>query len=139
MKFTKTQKTDNPGESVVFMHLRGVDYYVCDMVDNSNPNHVAINELGLTLRSRLARSNGKFAMLEGTIFNPERLLTAACAINDYQKKEIIGVNGKKGYTLLTITADDCVNTFMIFDKSLLGTLTGKMDLRVGKLGDEAGA
>jgi hypothetical protein len=134
MDFIKSKKTESNSSNrvPVFMRLYNDYFYVCDMADSSDPEHVAVNELGLTLRARLVRSSGKYAMLEGTIFNPQRLIGAACEINDFKKEEVPGTDGKKGHTLLTVTADGCVNTYMIFDKSLLDSLTSKLALRLVK-------
>jgi len=123
MKFTKkAKKENNPDGNIyaVYMTANSGEHYVCDMIDNDES--VAVNELGLTLRARLTRSNGKYAMLEGTIFNPTRLINAACKITDYNTEDFTGGEFKQGYTLLTVTADRCVNKYMIFCKSLLNTL-----------------
>lgn len=134
MTFFKEQINENNsgGRKYAVYMLNNGAYYICDMIDGDSPGDVATNELGLTLRARLARSKGRYAMLDGTIFNPERLLDAACEINDFKKKEVSGGEKKKGYTLLTITADGCVNSYMIFDQYLLNTLTGKLNSRLVK-------
>lgn len=132
MNFYKEKKNnDNPDgkKYSVYMKFDG-DHYICDMIDGGTPNDVAANELGLTLRARLIRSKGKYAMLEGTVFNPERLLEAACEITDFIKKEFSGGEYKKGYTLLTIQADGCINKYMIFSKLLLDSLIKKIEMRI---------
>jgi hypothetical protein len=108
------------------------DHYVCDLVDSDAVEDAAENELGLTLRARLTRSKGQYAMLEGSIFNPERLLEAVCNVAHYEKEEFIGGAYMKGYTLLTITADGCVNKYMVFNKNLLNSLIKKLDSVVVK-------
>ena len=134
MNFKKVQKNQNSpdgkGKYAVYMNHNGREHYVCDMTDGNTSEDIASNELGLTLRARLTRSKGKYAMLEGTIYNPERLLEAACEINDFKKEEFIGGEYKEGYTTLTITADGCVNKYMIFSWDLLTTLIKKLELRV---------
>jgi len=112
------------------MNIANDNHYVCDMTDGNAAEDIASNELGLTLRARLTRSKGKYVMLEGTIFNPERLLEAACEITDFKKEEFIGGEYKDGYTLLIITADGCINKYMIFSKSMLTSLTSKLDARL---------
>lgn len=97
------------------------------MVDGDTGEDTAANELGLTLRARLTRSKGKYAMLEGTIFNPERLLDSACGITGHMTEEFIGGEYKDGYTLLTVTADGCTNKYMIFSKFMLTTLLKRID------------
>ena len=133
MNFTKVPKNQNNPDGAkfsVYLEYLGYKHYVCDMTDSTAAEDIAANELGLTLRARLTRSRGKYAMLEGTIFNPERLLDAACEITDYKKEEFTGGDYKDGYTLLTITADYCVNTYMIFDKKMLFDLVGKLEKRI---------
>ena len=133
MKFTKIQKNQNPADGkkyAVYMNHENKEHYVCDMIDGSAAEDIALNELGLTLRARLIRSKGKYAMLEGTIFNPSRLLEAACEITDFQKEDFIGGDYKNGYTLLTVTADGCVNKYMIFNKSLADLLTKDFNARL---------
>ena len=71
----------------VYMKVHGSEYYVCDMVEGNTAEDSSVNELGLTLRARLIRSQGKYAVLEGTIFNPERLLQAICGTLTYKKEE----------------------------------------------------
>jgi hypothetical protein len=112
------------------MELDRNEHYVCDLVVSDAAEDIAANELGLTLRSRLTRSKGRYAMLEGSIFDPERLLKAACGITGYKKDVFTGGEYKKGYTLLTITADGCVNKYMIFSALLLESLTKSLDQRI---------
>jgi hypothetical protein len=133
MKFYKKAKTvNNPDDNIysVFMNHEGRKYFVCEMVSSDSAEDATVNELGLTLRTRLTRSKGKYAMLEGSIFSPERLLEAACGIDDYTREDIDGRDDSKGYTLLTITADGCVNKYMVFNVILLDTLIDKMDSRL---------
>jgi len=138
MYFIRTEKNQtNPGGAkyAVCMKLDGWEHYVCDMTDGNSAEDVSANELGLTLRARLVRSKGKYAMLEGTIFNPERLLDAACEITDFSTEEFTGGEYKNGYTLLTVTADGCVNKYMVFNKLMLETLTKKLKTRSIKSAD----
>ena len=110
MNFYKVQKNQSNPDSqryAVYMTHDNKAHYVCDMTDGSFAEDAALNELGLTLRARLTRSKGKYAMLEGSIFNPERLLDAACEITDFSTEEFTGGDYKNGYTLLTIAADGC--------------------------------
>ena len=133
MVFQKTaKKENNPDGNLYTVQMRygGRNYYVCQMIDGDTPEAAAVNELGLTLRARLVRSKGKYAMLEGTIFNPSRLLDAACEVTDYSKDYFVSGDSQKGYTLLSITADGCVNKYMIFDTVLLRALTSKLKNRI---------
>jgi len=131
MNFKKIQKNqsnpDNAGKYAVYMQYNGGEHYVCDITDGTTADNITSNELGLTLRSRLIRSKGKYAMLEGTIFNPERLLEAACEINEFKKEAFTDGDYKDGYTLLIITADGCVNKYMIFSNELLAVLIRKLE------------
>lgn len=125
MEFYKKPKANGNEDGkrhAVYMEHERQDHYVCDMVDGDDEEAAAINSLGLTLRVRLTRSKGKYAMLEGEIFNPERLLRAACDVTDYKTKAFTGGEYKKGYTLLTVTADGCTNKYMIFDERILESL-----------------
>lgn len=129
MNFYKKQIGENAQAGkryAVYMHHNQDHYYVCEMVDSNAPEDAAANELGLTLRSRLVRSKGKYAMLQGTIFNPSRLINAACEITKYKKEDVSSGN-TKGYTLLTVTADGCVNSYMVFDRCLLNLLIRSLD------------
>ena len=133
MVFSKTaKKENNPDGNVYSVQMRhnGRDYYVCEMIDSETPEAVAANELGLTLRARLVRSKGQYAMLEGTIFNPIRLLDAACEVTNYTKDYFVNGDSQEGYTLLTIMADECINKYMIFSSSLLSSLTSKLKNRM---------
>lgn len=135
MNFYKTKKGENNPDGktyAVYMELDKKEHYVCGMTDGSTAEDIASNELGLTLRSRLTRSSGKYAMLEGSIFDPERLLKAACEINDVKKEAFIGGDYKDGYTLLTVTADGCVNKYMIFSRYMLDSLVDKLEARIKK-------
>ena len=132
MNFYKVQKNQsNPDSQIyaVYMAHENKEHYVCDMADGSSAEDAALNELGLTLRARLTRSKGKYAMLEGSIFNPERLLDAACGITDFSTEEFTGGDYKNGYTLLTVTADGCVNKYMIFNRVMLDSLIKKLKAR----------
>ena len=95
--------------------------YVCDYIDDDSPEAGEINELGLTLRSRILRSNGKYAMLEGTIFNPYRLLDIIVNLNEYD------VDRNNGRILLKVTADGCVNQYLIFKERTLTELTDGLE------------
>ena len=130
MKFNKAQKNQDGKTYAVYMTLESKTHYVCDITDGSTAEDIASNELGLTLRARLTRSNGKYAMLEGAIFNPDRFLDAACEITDFKKEDFIGGEYEDGYTILTVTADGCENKYMIFSQSMLDTLTKKLDARL---------
>lgn len=135
MYFNKTvKKEDNPDGNVYTVQMRhnGRDYYVCEMIDSDTPEALAVNELGLTLRARLVRSRGQYAMLEGTIFNPNRLLEAACKITDYTKDYFVSGDSQEGYTLLSITADGCVNKYMVFSSNLLSVLSSELKKRMPK-------
>jgi hypothetical protein len=121
------QKSSKDGKVfAVFMNHNKREHYVCDLYEGDTPEAAAANELGLTIRSRLLRSGGESAMLEGSIFNPSRLLDIVCAVTDYTAEKVEGFNNVKGYTLLTITADGCVNKYMVFSEYTLERLTSKL-------------
>ena len=128
MDFYKEPKEG--GRYAVYISIDRKTHYVCDMTDGTSAEDTAVNELGLTLRARLTRSNGKFAMLEGSVFNPERLLKAACEITEFKKEAFTGGDYKSGYTLITVTADGCVNKYMVFSKRMLDSLTAGFETRV---------
>ena len=125
----KKEKNEDGKLYAVYMTKDQVEYYVCDMLDSVTEEAKALNELGLTLRSRLCRSSGRYAMLRGSIFNPERLINAACVIQDYKTKEFKGGDYKAGYTLLTITADGCTNEYMIYSNQLLASLMKRLKMK----------
>lgn len=129
--YRKPKENDNPDGKrfAVYMKLDS-EHYVCDMVDGDTADDIAANELGLTLRARLTRSKGKYAMLEGAIFNPERLLDSVCEISNFKTEEFVGGEYKRGYTLLTVTADGCTNKYMIYSGHLLDSLRGKIETRI---------
>ena len=118
------------GKYAVYMRIDNKDHYVCEMTDGTAEGDLAVNEFGLTLRARLTRSRGAYAMLEGSIFNPNRLLDAACKITDFKKEVFEGGEYKNGYTLLTITADGCTNKYMIFGARTLEILTNELEKRI---------
>ena len=135
MKFSKTKLSEgnsNDNRYAVYMDHERYTYYVCDMIDDDTEKSAAINELGLTLRARLIRSKGKYAMLEGVIFNPDRLLQSACEITDYSTEDFKGGDYKSGYTLLTVTADNCINKYLIFNEFLLKTLLRSIEHRINQ-------
>ena len=135
INFCRKAKKENNADGrkyAVYLKVRGNERYVCDMIDGNSVEDNSINELGLTLRVRLTRSQGKYAMLEGTIFNPERLLKAVCSTPTYQQEEFSGDEYKKGYTLLSITADGCENKYMVFDKMMLESLVSELRLMQGR-------
>ena len=129
------RKDNNPDGTRYAVYVdRGENrHYVCDMVNAGTEEAVAVNELGLNLRTRLTRSEGRYAMLEGMIFDPFRLLKAACEIQDYETEEVKDDAFSKGHTLLTITADFCVNKYLIFSKIALDDLLS--DLKDRKIAD----
>lgn len=125
MKFYREPKTEENSEGKkysVYMAHNGRTHYVCDMFDGSSLDATAANNIGLTLRARLTRSKGEYAMLEGEVFNPTRLLQSICGITDYTVEPFMGGIYKDGYTLLTIKADGCVNKYLIFSEFLLRKL-----------------
>jgi len=135
MEFFKTkvnESNSNGNRYAVYMQHERYTYYVCDMIDDDTEKSADINELGLTLRARLTRSKGKYAMLEGVIFNPERLLQSACEITDYSTEEFKGGEYKSGYTLLTVTTDNCINKYLIFNEVLLQNLLRSIKYRINQ-------
>ena len=125
-----TEESLNEKRYAVYMVLDNKEHYVCDMIDADSAEAAATNELGLTLRARLTRSKGWYAMLEGTVFNPERLLDSACEITEYSTDEFKGGNYKDGFSLLTVTADNCVNKYFVFSDVLLERLLNKIKGRL---------
>ena len=128
MLFYKKEKSAKKGVYPVYMENNSADYYVCDMVDGDTEEAKTANELGLTLRARLVRSKGKYAMLEGTIFNPERLMDSCCSISDFKNEKF----EDKDCKLLTITADNCTNKYLIFCPVLLKELLEEIDSKIEK-------
>ena len=130
MQFHKKQKTGAiPDEKryAVYMQQNGCpDKYVCDMVDGDGEEAAAINKLGLNLRTRLTRSQGRYAMLEGEIFDPERLVKAVCSVTSFET-EAVKDKTAKGHTRLTVTADGITNTYLVFDSSTLDSLIRKLE------------
>jgi len=126
MNFKKVKKGK---KTLVYMQNGRKEQYVCEIVDDSTENAVAVNEHGLTLRARILRSKGQYAMSEGTIFNPRRLLDSACEITDHKTEEFKDADYKDGHTLLTITADGCINKYLIFSSVLLDELLKKIKSR----------
>ena len=115
----------------VYMENNSHHHYICDLIDDDSEKAKEVNELGLTLRARLTRSKGAFAMLVGVVFDPFRLLRAACDITSHKTEEFVGGQYKNGYTLLTIIADRCTNKYLVFDKSQLESLLKKIKEKVG--------
>lgn len=133
MEFYKVPKTEsNPDGKVfaVYMKTISLEHYVCDMFADDSAEAAAVNALGLTLRARLDRSRGKYAMLEGEIFNPERLLRIACEITDFKKEDFTGDEYKNGHCLLTVTADGVTNKYLVYDPALRNTLLTGIEKRM---------
>ena len=133
MYFRKEFQTENNPDGKhysVYMELSGRTHYVCDLISDGGEDAASVNNLGLTLRARLTRSKGSYAMLEGEVFNPNRLLEAACDITAYSVDPFIGGKYKDGYTLLTVTADGCVNKYLVFSEATLKTLVNQIKKRV---------
>ena len=107
----------------------GKIHYVCDFIDDNSDEAKAANELGLTLRARLKRSKGEYAMLEGSIFNPKNLVEIVCNVTNYKTKEFKGGDYQEGYTHLTVTADGCTNEYLIFNGNVLEHLLKKIKMK----------
>lgn len=135
MTFTKKANKEgslNGKVFSVFMLRERKNRYVCDFIDDNTEEAAAVNELGLTLRARLNRSNGDFAMLKGSIFNPNKLLTAAMDIADYTIEQVAGGIEDAGHALLTVTADGCVNKYIIFNPITMTSLEKNLKARAKK-------
>jgi hypothetical protein len=65
-------------------------------------------------------------MLEGEVFNPERLLRSVCDITNHSKEEFSGGEYKHGYSLITVTADGVTNKYMVFDIALSNKLSSRI-------------
>jgi len=102
------------------------EHYVCDFIAEDTPGAQAANELGLTLRSRLLRSKGEFAMLEGTIFNPHRLLNIIVSLKAYDVERFTGNEYRDGHALLKIEADGCINRYLIYSSKTVDKLLDKL-------------
>lgn len=130
MKFVlelKNNSSEDQEQYLVYMIDNGQTHYVCEMCEGIGGDAQKINDLGLTLRARLHRSRGKYAMLEGTVFNPLRLIGCICHLENYQTEDFVGGIYKSGYTKLTIIADHCVNIYLIFQRPYLNTLLNKLE------------
>lgn len=133
MNFYREPKTEkNPAGTrySVYMQNNGKTHYVCDIDDGAGSDATAVNNLGLTLRARLTRSKGEYAMLEGEVFNPTRLLQSVCGITGHTVEPFMGGIYKDGYTLLTIKADGCVNKYLIFSDRKLRELVGSIKAKL---------
>lgn len=133
MKFyrePKPEKNPDGTKYSVYMENDGRTHYVCDMTDGTDLEATAANTLGLTLRARLTRSKGDFAMLEGDVFDPARLLKSVCSITEHTLEPFKGGVYKDGYTLLTIRADGCVNKYLIFSERRLKDLVDSIKAKL---------
>ena len=118
MDFYKVSKNNgNENHFLVYMETRRhKEHYVCDYIAEDSPEADEANELGLTLRSRLLRSNGAFAMVEGTIFNPKRLLQIIVDLEDYSHEQYSGGIYRDSHSSLTVKADGCMNKYLLYDE-----------------------
>ena len=136
MTFTRKPKNEGDPNSKIFaVHMTQTNktpQYVCDMIDDNGEEADAVNNLGLTLRTRLVRSKGDYAMLEGSIFNPNKLLIATVNITDLKVEQIAGGIKDGGHALLTVTADGCVNKYIIFNPYTLSDLERKFKAQLKK-------
>ena len=128
MKFYKKVKANSPANifSVYMKTDKEQNHYVCDYIAEDTSEAQEVNELGLTLRSRLKRSRGIYAMLEGTIFNPERLLGIIVSFKSYDVESFTGKEYLDGHVVLKIEADGCVNKYLIYDKRYLEKWTDRL-------------
>jgi len=135
MKFFKVTKNNAPANHFArYMETpEHREHYVCDYIAEDTPEAQAANELGLTLRSRLLRSKGKYAMLEGSIFSPLRLLEIIVSLKAYDVERFTGKEYRDGHALLKIEADGCINRYLIYgDKTLDGLLEDLKKLKIQK-------
>jgi hypothetical protein len=102
------------------------EYYVCDYINEDTPEAKEINELGLTLRARLNRSRGEYAMLEGTIFNPTRLLDSIIKLTAFDVEKFTGSEYRDGHAILKVEADGCLNKYLIYGSYTLDKLTDRL-------------
>lgn len=128
MKFFKVIRNNAPpNHFTVYMETgEHKEHYVCDFIAEDTPEAQAANELGLTLRSRLLRSKGEFAMLEGTIFNPHRLLNIIVSLKAYDVERFTGNEYRDGHALLKIEADGCINRYLIYSSKTVDKLLDKL-------------
>jgi len=128
MKFFKVIRNNAPpNHFTVYMETgEHKEHYVCDFIAEDTPRAQAANELGLTLRSRLLRSKGEFAMLEGTIFNPHRLLNIIVSLKAYDVERFTGNEYRDGHALLKIEADGCINRYLIYSSKTVDKLLDKL-------------
>jgi len=128
MKFFKVIRNNAPANHfTVYMETgEHKEHYVCDFIAEDTPEAQAANELGLTLRSRLLRSKGEFAMLEGTIFNPHRLLNIIVSLKAYDVERFTGNEYRDGHALLKIEADGCINRYLIYSSKTVDKLLDKL-------------
>ena len=124
MKFYKVLKNNAPvNHYAVYVEINyQEEHYICDYIGEDTPEAKVVNELGLTLRSRLVRSKGKYAMLEGTIFNPCRLAKIIIDLKSFDFKSFKGSEYKSGHTLLTVEADGYINKYLIYDDRTVSDL-----------------
>ena len=129
MKFFKIVKKDSlDNHYEVFMETREhKEHYVCEYIDVDTPEAKEINELGLTLRSRLLRSNGEFAMLEGTIFNPKRLMDVIVDLKSFEFEEFTGKEYRDGHSILTVEADGYINKYLIYSNKVVNELKDRLN------------
>jgi len=97
--------------------------YVCDYIAEDTPEAQKLNELGLTLRARLRRSNGVYAMLEGSIFNPDRLTSCIIDLCGFDVHYFKGGEYRDGYWFLSVEADGCVNKYQVYSQRKVDELT----------------
>ena len=133
MIFFKATKKDAPANHFA-VYMESTDhreFYVCDYINEDTPEAAAINELGLTLRARLERSKGSYAMLEGTIFNPYRLLDSIVDFKAFDVERFTGKEYRSGHALLKVEADGCTNRYLIYQKRTLDELTARLESMKG--------
>lgn len=135
MKFFKIIKNNAPGNHFTVYMESGEhkEHYVCDYIAEDTPEAQAANELGLTLRSRLLRSKGKYTMIEGNIYNPTRLLSIIVSLKAYDVERFTGNEYRDGHALLKIEADGCTNRYLIYsEKTLDGLLKDLRKMKIQK-------
>ena len=125
--FDITKKDAPPNHFAVYMETSDhKEYYVCDYIIEDTPEAKETNELGLTLRARLNRSRGEYAMLEGTIFDPIRLLDSIVRLTAFDVEKFTGREYRDGHALLKVEADGCLNKYLIYKTSYLDKLVGRL-------------
>ena len=116
------ESTDSKQVLNVYAEIEGRKHWLGKMIAGLDDEAIKNNRECLNYKRRLQRSGGKYVMVEGSIFNPIKLMEIATIVSNFEEIAVSGGEYKNGYTELRITADFCPFIFRIYSENCLKAL-----------------